>query len=135
MVQDVLGTAANNAQQARSTVVLLEKLLFPVVENAHAPSTCICTKNLLNITVRVSLWHWDGAVWNTDLDESSVWCRCHSDRRSREANFIELHAFFFPFCFSPNRGSVEALPRQTEHLSPGLSTDDIGSGSQHRKHP
>ena len=78
-------------------VVLLEKLLFLAVENAHAPCTCICTKSLLNITVRVSLWHWDGAVWNTDLDESSVGCRCHSDRRRREANFIGLHAFFFPF--------------------------------------
>ena len=95
VVQDVLGTAANNAQQASSTVVVLEKLLFLAVENAHAPCTCMCTKNLLNITVRVSLWHWDGAVWNTDLDESSVGCRCHSDRCSREANFIGLHAFFF----------------------------------------
>ena len=72
VVQDVLGTAANNAQQASSTVVLLEKLLFPAVENAHAPCTCICTKNLLSISVHVSFWHWDGAVWNTGLDESSV---------------------------------------------------------------
>ena len=62
--------------------------------------------------------------------------RCHADSSRREANFIGLHAFFFfPFCFSPKRGSIEALPRQTEHLSPGLSTDAIGSGSQHRKHP
>ena len=38
VVQDVLGTAANNAQQASSTVVLLEKLLFLAVENAHAPA-------------------------------------------------------------------------------------------------
>ena len=61
--------------------------------------------------------------------------RCHADSSSREANFRGLHAFFFSFCFSDNHGSIEALPRQTEHLSPGLSTDDIGSGSQHRKHP
>ena len=108
--------------------------MFLAVGNTHATCTCICTKNLLSISVRVSFWHWDGAVWNTDLDESSVGCRCHSDRCSREANFIGLHAFFFSFCFSDNHGSMEALPRQTEHLSPGLSTDDIGSGSQHHKH-
>ena len=100
VVQDVLGTAANNAQQASfllgrglartsymkrahpifpfhlpSLIPLLEKLLFLAVQNAHAPSTCICTKNLLSISVRVSFWHWDRAVWNTDLDESSVGCR------------------------------------------------------------
>ena len=99
VVQDVLGTAASNAQKASfllgrglarifymkrvhptfpfhgPSVVLLEKLLFLAVENAHAPCPCICTKNLLNITVRVSFWHWDGAVWNTDLDEPSVRCR------------------------------------------------------------
>ena len=62
--------------------------------------------------------------------------RCHADSSSREANFIGLHAFyFFSFCFSDNHGSTEALPRQSEHLSPGLSTNAIGSGSQHRKHP
>ena len=63
--------------------------------------------------------------------------RCHADSSSREANFIAffffMHFFFF-FCFSDNHGSMEALPRQTEHLSPGHSTDDIGSGSQHWKH-
>ena len=61
--------------------------------------------------------------------------RCHADSSNREANVIGFHVFFFSFCFSPNRGSIEALPRPIEHLSPGLSTDDIGSGSQHRKHP
>ena len=97
VVQDVLGTAANNAQQARSTVVLLEKLLFPVVENAHAPSTCICTKNLLSISVDVSFWHSHGAVWKTDLDEPYVRCKCHADSSNREANVIGFHVFFFPF--------------------------------------
>ena len=109
--------------------------MFLAVGNTHAPCTCICTKNLLSISVRVSFWHWDGAVWKTDLDETSVRCRCHADSSSREANFIGLHAFFFFFCFSDNRGSIQALPRQNERLSPGLSTNDIGRGSQHGKHP
>ena len=61
--------------------------------------------------------------------------RCHADSSNREANVIGFHVFFFSFCFSDNCGSIEALPRPIEHLSPGLSTDDIGSGSQHRKHP
>ena len=51
--------------------------------------------------------------------------RCHADSSSRETNFIGLHAFF-SFCFSPNRGSIEALPRQTEHFSHALSTNDTG---------
>ena len=52
--------------------------------------------------------------------------RCHADSSSREANFIGLHAFFFSFCFSPNRGSIEALPRPIEHFSHVLSTNDTG---------
>ena len=60
--------------------------------------------------------------------------RCHTDSSSRDANFIGWHAFFF-FCFSDNRGSIQALPRQNGRLSPGLSTNAIGSGSQHGKHP
>ncbi|EPP34924.1 hypothetical protein CP10139811_1583, partial [Chlamydia ibidis] len=45
--------------------------MFLAVENTHAPCTCICTKNLLSISVCVSFWHWVGAVWKTDLDEPS----------------------------------------------------------------
>ena len=53
--------------------------------------------------------------------------RCHADSSSREANFIGFHVFFFfSFCFSPNRGSIEALPRPIEHFSHALSTNDTG---------
>ena len=52
--------------------------------------------------------------------------RCHADSSSREANVIGFHVFFFSFCFSPNRGSTEALPRPIEHFSHVLSTNDTG---------
>ena len=52
--------------------------------------------------------------------------RCHADSSSREANVIGFHVFFFSFCFSPNCGSIEALPRPIEHFSHVLSTNDTG---------
>ena len=52
--------------------------------------------------------------------------RCHADSSSREENVIGFHVFFFSFSFSPNRGSIEVLPRPIEHLSPGFSTNDTG---------
>ena len=88
--------------------------MFLAVGNTHAPCTCICTKNLLSISVRVSFWHWDGAVWKTDLDEPSVRCRCHADSSSREANFIGLHAFFFSFV---SVITVEAYKRYPDKTS------------------
>ena len=52
--------------------------------------------------------------------------RCHADSSNKEANVIGFHGFLFSFCFSPNRGSIEALPRPIEHFSYVLSTNDTG---------
>ena len=56
--------------------------------------------------------------------------RCCAGKNSREVNFVGLHAISF---FSVV--TMEVLPRQKEHLSPGLSTNDIDGGSQHPKQP
>ena len=53
--------------------------------------------------------------------------RCRADRKSRKVHFMGLHAAFFSVM------TMEALPRRNEHLSPGLSTHDRGSGSQQLK--
>ena len=89
--------------------------MFLAVENTHAHCICICTKNLLSISVRVSFWHSDGAVWKTDLDEPYVRCKCHADSSNREANFIGLRVFFFfPFV---SVLTMEAWKRYPDQLS------------------
>ena len=59
--------------------------------------------------------------------------RCCAGKNSTEVNFIGLHGIFFFFFFPVL--TMEVLPRQKEHLSPGLSTNDIDGGSQHPKQP
>lgn len=85
-------------------------------------------------------------MWNIGLDEFSIKCRtcsahlrCPADKNSRVVSFTGWRAFLiFSFLFffsSHTHGTTEALPRQNEHLSPGLPTNDRGGGNQHPKHP
>ena len=75
-----------------------------IEENTYTPCNFICTKSLLNISARVSFWHWDEAVWHLGLDDFSVrsrtcsaHLRCHADKNSRVVNFTGWRAFLFFF--------------------------------------